>query len=164
MKADSSGYDSLETTWFLGDFKNFGGGLMLHVGKFIGGDRIIDLSGSIDIALAKRAGVEGYDYTKSGEMNLSSQFINVGLYANLIPKLSFLAGYQMYTALDDSKKDGKNKFNIKDVNMLAGLEYKVNNGAYLLVEGGAITHTDKDDSSQDFEMKPILMTKIKVNF
>jgi len=150
--------------WNTAKFTNFGGGLKLHVDKFLSIDRVIRLSGAYEGATATRIVgtlVTGDDIGNSidkGEMDLTSSLINLGLYVNLIPKLSLLGGYQIF-----SNKDETVSMDRKDTHSLVGLEYKVNKGAYLLVESGFIDHTDNKDDANNFSQN-LIMTKIKVNF
>ncbi len=157
--------------WETASFTNFGIGANIHIGKLAGISRIIDLSVGYEMASATRAeGANGTDENnEDGEMNLTSGLLNAGLYVNLIPRLSLLGGFQMFSNADDTKvknEDGKevNLLDRTDMHWLAGLEYKLNDGAYLLVEGGMISSKDNLDDANSFEQAPIIMTKIKVNF
>ena len=176
---------SMTYNWNTAKFANFGGGLNLHLGKLLSFNRAIQLSGAFEAATATRdAGTiedtdgDNGDNMDNGSMDLTSNMINVGLYVNIIPRLSLLGGLQMFNNQEVTKYNhvenpaGIIFMDYKDTQVLGGLEYKVNAGAYLLVEGGFIKHENLQDDAfaalgeakTSFEQMPIIMTKIKVNF
>lgn len=146
-------------------FNYIGLGLTLNINKFLNTKRMIQLKGSYIMSNAKRdksAGIsDEMDNVMLTALDTKTSLMNVGLYVNVINKLSLMGGLQIYNVKDESYSNMKVDY--QDMNWMAGIEYKLNSGAYLISEYGVISHKDNNDENLNFDM-PVFRTTINVNF
>lgn len=130
-------------------FQQVQAGLRTRIDRFITGwDKPIELSGSVGLSTAKGGTVLDYQST----------VINAGLYAGVIKRLAVLGGYQLI--------DGKDKaffVDRKQSNMAGGLEFKVQEGAYLLGMYNLVKTEFPNAPEYNFD-QTIWSTKISVSF
>lgn len=130
-------------------FQQIQAGARIRADRFISGwDKPIELSGSVGLSSAK--GGTSLDY--------KSTAINAGLYAGVIKRLAVLAGYQLI--------DGKDKIFLvdrKQSNMAGGLEFKIQEGAYLLGMYNLIKTEFPNAPEYNFDQN-LWSTKISVSF
>lgn len=130
-------------------FQQIQAGARIRADRFITGwDKPIELSGSVGLSSAK--GGASLDY--------KSTAINAGLYAGVIKRLAVLAGYQLI--------DGKDKIFLvdrKQSNMAGGLEFKIQEGAYLLGMYNLIKTEFPNAPEYNFDQN-LWSTKISVSF
>jgi hypothetical protein len=130
-------------------FQQIQAGARVRADRFISGwDKPIELSGSVGLSTAKGGAA----------LNYQSTVINAGLYAGVIKRLAVLGGYQLI--------DGKDKaffVDRKQSNMAAGLEFKVQEGAYLLGMYNLVKTEFPNATQYNFD-QTIWSTKISVSF
>lgn len=130
-------------------FQQVQAGLRTRIDRFITGwDKPIELSGSVGLSTAKGGTA----------LNYQSTVINAGLYAGVIKRLAVLGGYQLI--------DGKDKAFLvdrKQSNMAGGLEFKVQEGAYLLGMYNLVKTEFPNAPEYNFD-QTIWSTKISVSF
>ncbi|HQF56273.1 MAG TPA: hypothetical protein PK208_14240 [Fibrobacteria bacterium] len=130
-------------------FQQVQAGLRTRIDRFITGwDKPIELSGSVGLSTAKGGTA----------LNYQSTVINAGLYAGVIKRLAVLGGYQLI--------DGKDKaffVDRKQSNMAGGLEFKVQEGAYLLGMYNLVKTEFPNAPEYNFD-QTIWSTKISVSF
>lgn len=130
-------------------FQQIQAGARVRADRFISGwDKPIELSGSVGLSTAKGGTA----------LNYQSTVINAGLYAGVIKRLAVLGGYQLI--------DGKDKAFLvdrKQSNMAAGLEFKVQEGAYLLGMYNLVKTEFPNATQYNFD-QTIWSTKISVSF
>lgn len=130
-------------------FQQIQAGARVRADRFISGwDKPIELSGSVGLSTAK-----------GGEaLNYQSTAINAGLYVGVIKRLAVLGGYQLI--------DGKDKAFLvdrKQSNMAGGLEFKIQEGAYLLGMYNLIKTEFPNAPEYNFDQN-LWSTKISVSF
>lgn len=130
-------------------FQQIQAGARIRVDRFISGwDKPIELSGSVGQSTAKGG----------ASLNYQSTAINAGLYAGVIKRLAVLAGYQLI--------DGKDKAFLvdrKQSNLAGGLEFKIQEGAYLLGMYNLIKTEFPNATEYNFDQN-LWSTKISVSF
>ncbi len=130
-------------------FQQIQAGARVRADRFISGwSQPIELSGSVGLSSAK--GGASLDYTSTA--------INAGLYVGVIKRLAVLGGYQLI--------DGKDKLFLvdrKQSNMAGGLEFKVQEGAYLLGMYNLVKTEFPNAPEYNFD-QTIWSTKISVSF
>lgn len=130
-------------------FQQIQAGVRIRADRFISGwDKPIELSGSVGQSTAKGG----------ASLNYQSTAINAGLYAGVIKRLAVLAGYQLI--------DGKDKAFLvdrKQSNLAGGLEFKIQEGAYLLGMYNLIKTEFPNATEYNFDQN-LWSTKISVSF
>jgi len=130
-------------------FQQIQAGARVRADKFISGYTMpIELTGSIGLSSAK--GGASLDY--------ASTVINAGLYAGVMKRLAVLGGYQAITGKDKATFVDRNQSNVG-----AGLEFKVQEGAYLLGMYNLIKTEFPNASQYNFD-QTLWSTKISVSF
>jgi len=163
-------------------YTSFGGGLTLNIHKFLGWKRAVRILGSFEqnskkdgqytlfskseLSIYDSAVINEYEYNvwdidTAGVIDIENTVINAGLYLGLVSRLAVLGGLQK---IDGTWKDYMWGYrNFTSLNLLGGVEYKLDKNAYLLIEGGKIGYKNNDNSSYDFD-QTIMNVKINVNF
>lgn len=130
-------------------FQQIQAGARVRADRFITGwNKPIELSGSVGLSSAK--GGASLDY--------QSTAINAGLYVGVIKRLAVLGGYQLI--------DGKDKVffvDRKQSNLAGGLEFKIQEGAYLLGMYNLLKTEFPNAPEYNFDQN-IWSTKISVSF
>lgn len=130
-------------------FQQIEAGSRVRVDRFINGWNLpIELTGSFGLSSAK--GGTSLDYTSTA--------INAGLYVGVFKRVSVLAGFQQITGKDKAFLVDRNQSN-----MAGGLEFKVQEGAYLLGMYNLIKTEFPNASEYNFDQS-IWSTKISVSF
>lgn len=146
--ADTANTFTLEKT----EYSAFGGGMRLHIGRYINLPNPLRISGAAEMSTANRDG-------EVAPLATESMLLNGGLYIGLLSRLGLVGGSQLLVVTDET-----NNINFRDLYNLAGVEYKIDEGARLILQGGRIRHQNDNDGTANFIQSPIIMSKIEVKF
>lgn len=128
------------------NYMEFGGGAKVDIFKAIGFSKPLEISGSYKRSVNKS------DLEAGGSGELTSDFINAGLYVQYLPRLGFTAGFQMInTEYNDLQAAISNQMaplmKGKQMQWMVGFDYSIENNAWLALNLGTINVSNEYNTS-----------------
>lgn len=129
------------------NFMEYGGGAKVDIFKALGFSKPLEISGSYKHS-ERKADLES---GASGE--LKSDFINVGFYAQYLPRLGFTAGLQMINTEYNDVEAGMSGLVAplmkgKQMQWMVGLDYSIEKNAWLSLNLGQISVSNEYNTSE----------------
>lgn len=122
------------------EFNRIGGGIKIDLSKFASVIKYpFELSGSIVQSKASNAGIneiiDDQDSLKFKKSDITSNFLNAGIYYNFWKRAALLGGFQLIT---NNAERGGNEVEQTQKHWTLGLEWKINDGADVVGSFGQI--------------------------
>ena len=131
-------------------YMEFGGGVKVDIAKFIAYDKTLDISGSFKHSESKTTLVPGSVTSATlgvAEGAYKSDFINVGLCTQFLPRVGFTAGFQMINSDYGAVMGAPNAvvgrdipiMKSKQMQVMGGFDYTVASNAWLSLNVGYVS-------------------------
>ena len=132
-------------------YTEYGGGAKLDVFKLIGFSKPLEISGSYKHS-ERKADLDAAVTGVGGTGEFKSDFINVGLYVQFLPRLGFAAGFQMINSeFNDAGADYRWSvaplMKGKQMQWMAGFDYTVAENAWLSINFGMVNVENEYNTS-----------------